>query len=380
MKKNSLSLAAVALVFATAAYAQNGNQLAIKGHLTDVVDTIVIEGVNYGEYRTFPIAKVVAKDGRFEYTATIESPKMLMLYRPFAQQKGQKMIKAITVPAIPGETIDLEGTTGECKVTGSTFYVQYAPVHEIFKQYEREIVKATEEYYEMAADPQQKDKAKEQYQSSDDKARKTLNESLFAYAKQHPNEEAIVTAAYKVNGEQLDSFLKLLSPEVANGRMKPIIDASVNRHKAELAMEEAKKKVAPGNPAPDFTLNDINGKPFSLSSLRGKYVVLDFWGAWCGWCIKGMPEMKKYYEKYRGKFEIVGVDCNDKEDKWKAAVEKHELPWIHVKSEQQDATPQKYAVTGYPTKVVIDPEGKIAKVVVGEDPEFYNYLDTLFGK
>ncbi|MBR5325385.1 MAG: TlpA family protein disulfide reductase, partial [Prevotella sp.] len=47
--------------------------------------------------------------------------------------------------------------------------------------------------------------------------------------------------------------------------------------------------------APDFELNDINGKPLKLSSLRGKYVVLDFWGAWCRWCIKGIPEMKEAY-------------------------------------------------------------------------------------
>ena len=82
--------------------------------------------------------------------------------------------------------------------------------------------------------------------------------------------------------------------------------------------------------APDFTLNDLDGRPLSLKSLRGKYVVLDFWGSWCGWCIKGIPAMKEYYEKYKGKFEILGIDCNDPEDKWKAAVEKYQLPWLHL--------------------------------------------------
>ena len=74
--------------------------------------------------------------------------------------------------------------------------------------------------------------------------------------------------------------------------------------------------------APDFTLNDLSGKPLTLSSLRGKYVILDFWGSWCVWCIKGFPQMKEYYQKYAGKFEILGIDCNDPEAKWKAAVEK----------------------------------------------------------
>ena len=65
---------------------------------------------------------------------------------------------------------------------------------------------------------------------------------------------------------------------------------------------------ADGIEAPDFTLNDLNGKPLTLSSLRGKYVILDFWGSWCGWCIKGIPQMKEYYQKYAGKFEILGID------------------------------------------------------------------------
>lgn len=65
--------------------------------------------------------------------------------------------------------------------------------------------------------------------------------------------------------------------------------------------------------------------------------------------------------------------------KWKAAVEKHQLPWTHVKNEGKDLTPEKYAVTGYPTKVIINPDGTINKTIIGEDPEFYKYLDSLFG-
>lgn len=130
--------------------------------------------------------------------------------------------------------------------------------------------------------------------------------------------------------------------------------------------------------APDFTLNDINGKPLSLSSLRGKYVVLDFWGSWCVWCIKGMPEMKKYYQKYQGKFEILGIDCNDSEEEWKAAVNKYELPWLHVYNSEKSGVLGQYGIQGFPTKVIISPEGNIVKTVIGEDPAFYAYLDQLF--
>ena len=60
----------------------------------------------------------------------------------------------------------------------------------------------------------------------------------------------------------------------------------------------ATELLKPGTEAPDFALATPDGKTVKLSDMRGKYVVLDFWGSWCGWCIKGMPEMKKYYEKY----------------------------------------------------------------------------------
>ena len=132
--------------------------------------------------------------------------------------------------------------------------------------------------------------------------------------------------------------------------------------------------------APDFTLNDLNGKPLTLSSLRGKYVVLDFWGSWCVWCIKGFPKMKEYYAKYRGKFEILGIDCNDTEEKWKDAVKKHGLPWLHVYCPRESTLLDDYGITGFPTKIIIGPDGKVVKYIVGEDPSFYTLLDELFNK
>ncbi len=133
--------------------------------------------------------------------------------------------------------------------------------------------------------------------------------------------------------------------------------------------------------APDFSLTDINGKTFTLSSLRGKIVVIDFWGSWCGWCIKGMPEMKKYYEKYKGKLEIVGVDCGDTQEKWKSAVKELGLPWIHVYNPKGmgDIT-QTYGIQGFPTKFIVGKNGELLHTVVGEDPAFYSALDEIMKK
>lgn len=147
------------------------------------------------------------------------------------------------------------------------------------------------------------------------------------------------------------------------------------------AEEESEKKQAAGVEAPDFTLNDINGNPLTLSSLRGKYVLLDFWGSWCYWCIKGIPQMKEYYNKYKGKYEVLGIDCNDPVDKWKAAVKEHDLPWLHVYNERGNGKVlEAYGIQGFPTKILIGPDGKIVKTIVGEDPAFYTFMDELFGE
>lgn len=129
--------------------------------------------------------------------------------------------------------------------------------------------------------------------------------------------------------------------------------------------------------APDFTLNDIDGKPLSLSDLKGKWVILDFWGSWCPWCIKGFPALKDAYKEYDGKVEIVGIDCGDSKEVWKASVEKYDLPWLQVYNPRSSDLTDRYGIQGFPTKFIIDPDGNVANVTVGENPDFFNILRSL---
>ena len=148
-------------------------------------------------------------------------------------------------------------------------------------------------------------------------------------------------------------------------------------------MKNARESIVEGKLAPNFVLPDPEGNNVSLQSLRGKWVVLDFWGSWCPWCIKGFDKMKEYYEKYKDLCTFVGVCCRDTKEDWLAAVEKYQLPWTNLYSDPKAQPAQSveviYAVPGYPTKIVISPEGEISKIVVGEDPAFYEALDTLVG-
>ena len=107
------------------------------------------------------------------------------------------------------------------------------------------------------------------------------------------------------------------------------ITSMVYAQTAEEYINKLKEMI--GKPAPEFTLKDINGNDFSLFSLRGKYVVLDFWGSWCSGCIKAFPKLKKFYAAHQNEYEIVGIAVNTKLDAWRELViEKHSLPWINV--------------------------------------------------
>ncbi|MDE7161099.1 MAG: redoxin domain-containing protein [Muribaculaceae bacterium] len=131
-------------------------------------------------------------------------------------------------------------------------------------------------------------------------------------------------------------------------------------------------------PAPEFTLKDLQGKDVSLSQYRGKWVVLDFWGSWCIWCIKGFPELKENYAKYAGKLEVIGIDCGDTPGAWQDAVRKYDLPWVNLYNPMESVGVDRiYGVQGFPTKVIVTPEGYIADITVGEDPAFYTKLDAL---
>lgn len=383
--KKSILISAAAIMMAAAGFAQSDKAisgiLTIKGNFTDVKDTLVLVGIDFGSPRGNKITDLVTKNGKFEYKVQLDKPKNIAFYRPFGQQKGKSMVESGSIPAIPGETVELKGTIVNNQMKGTGFYKQYANLHNLVKGFYQTIYSESEKYAAKIKDTQDekvKKEAAEAYETNMNVAKEKLNTELTTYLNEHKNEEATAFVASYLDPSKLDKVMKTLDPNIVNGRLAGVFDAVKARLKAQELQEEAEEAVQAGKMAPDFTLKDIHGKDFSLSSLRGKYVVLDFWGSWCGWCIKGMPEMKKYYEKYKGKFEIVGVDCQDTEAKWKAAVEKHQLPWIHVKNETKDLTPEKYAVTGYPTKVLINPDGTINKIIVGEDPEFYKYLDSLF--
>lgn len=130
------------------------------------------------------------------------------------------------------------------------------------------------------------------------------------------------------------------------------------------AAEEAKPKpyALTGKPAPDLHMQDLNGKPVSISSFKGKYVLIDFWASWCGPCRQENPNVVAAYNQFKDKnFTILGVSLDDDKAAWKAAVQKDGLVWNHMSDlkQWQSEAVTTYNFTGIPFNVLVDPNGVI---------------------
>ena len=366
------------LAVAMAGFAADG-KVHVKGELKNVGDTLLAL-----TQRTMnQPATIVVKDGKFEFDFPTDEVTSFFIVSPgmLSRQPEANPVQMQLI-AVPGETMELVGDVkSRFDINGSKFYKEYHEADLAMEAVNNEQSAMMEKANKMMAE-QGQEAAQKFYSEQMPVLTAKKQNVILDFIKNHAASEAAAAIIPELQDlDKMKEAAALLSDEVKNGRMKAYYQNIIDRTEAQKkAEEEAAKKQAPGVQAPEFTLNDINGNPLALSSLRGKYVILDFWGSWCGWCIKGFPEMKNYYNKYKGKFEILGIDCNDTEQKWKDAVKKNELPWLHVYNPRSSKVLSDYGVQGFPTKIILGPDGKIVKTIVGEDPAFYTLLDELFGK
>jgi len=179
--------------------------------------------------------------------------------------------------------------------------------------------------------------------------------------------------------ETYESIIQQLSNSFSGS---PNVEALKQQYNERVKQREAANFLAPGKMALDFTQADVNGKPLTLSSLRGKVVLLDFWASWCGPCRKENPNVVALYNKYKDKgFTVMSVSLDSDKQKWIAAIAADKLTWPnHVSDLKQwsNEVAKMYQVSGIPFTVLIDADGKIINTKL-RGPELEATLQRIFG-
>lgn len=139
----------------------------------------------------------------------------------------------------------------------------------------------------------------------------------------------------------------------------------------------AQKQIEVGKKAPEITMTKADGTSFSLSSLKGKMVLIDFWATWCAPCVEEQPQLKIMYDTYaaqvkNNQFEIVGVSLDKNKESWQKAIDRFQISWIQISDLKFWKSPvaKLYEVDELPFNIIIDGQGTIiAKNLHGQELE-----------
>ncbi|UAY56703.1 TlpA family protein disulfide reductase [Arachidicoccus terrestris] len=130
------------------------------------------------------------------------------------------------------------------------------------------------------------------------------------------------------------------------------------------------EKVAAGQPLPEATYLDVDGKNHDLKAYKGHYLLIDFWASWCGPCRQAIPKVKELYNAYHGKgFDVVSISIDKDNNAWKKAMKEEQMPWQQYISPNMDTTMKQFQFSGIPTMYLISPEGTIIEKFTGYSPE-----------
>lgn len=336
------------------------NSFSITGKVKGL-DKGTIE-ITYNKKNGWGSDAVPVVNGHFSYTGKIEYP-----YHPHIGY----------ISLLEGEddhtsTIFLENTDMEIEVDttktekfvikGSTAHSEYLAFKELTEAPFEDQLNTLYRRYNALKISKERDRINEEIKSIDAK----IVDIKKQYIDEHPASFVAAIALFDIYGYNPD----FINYKTAYDKLDNLIKTSSLGEKFERALAIAKKTQI-GQPAIDLTINDTNGNPLTLSSLKGKYVLLDFWSSGCGSCRDENQFIKKAYALYKSKgFEVYAVSLDRDKKYWLEAIEEDGATWLNVSDLRgKDQASEAYGLYGgIPMNYLLDKDGRIiAKALRGDE-------------
>jgi peroxiredoxin len=348
----------------------SGNQYVIKGKI-EGSDSLTFYLMKRDGNQTVTIDSAVSKKGSFTMKGgKIEYPQLVQLVAGSTRQRTSFFLE--------NSKITVKGTLDslfDAKISGSKTQDEY-------QQFIDENKPLSDSYSDLYAQYQAANQTGDaakvaEIEKNASAIEKQMTELQKKFVIEHPSSYVsptiLASLSYEMDGEELDSVINIFDAKIAE-----LPQVTTLKERAQ-----AIKAVSVGKKAPDFTMNDVNGNPVSLSSKIGsKLLLIDFWAAWCGPCRQENPNLVKVYNTFnKNGFEVLGVSLDQRKEDWVKAIADDKLTWTHVSDLQywNNAAARLYAVTAIPANFLLDENGTIiGRNLRGE--ELYNKVNEILGQ